>query len=96
MSTLTTTEPAISRIASLPDMISICRPKQWVKNVFVLAPLFFSELYGDVDRIVSGLIAFACFCLVSSSVYLLNDVVDIESDRCHPRKRNGCDRPSGR
>ncbi len=78
----------------IPAMLRAMRPHQWSKNVFVLAALGFA--YGDqsVD-VTSGaltqtLIAFAAFCLGSSAVYLLNDVVDVESDRAHPTK---CRRP---
>lgn len=75
------------------------RPHQWVKNLFVFAPLFFSE--GWVGREIheiatsgqpSGLTlrvtaTFALFCLLSSGVYLMNDVLDREADRAHPVKR---------
>ncbi len=78
----------------LLDIIRISRPQHWVKNVFVLSPLLFGGLptYLSVSR---AAMAFGCFCLLSSGIYCLNDVIDIEADRQHPRKR---DRPiaSGR
>jgi 4-hydroxybenzoate polyprenyltransferase len=69
------------------------RPYQWVKNVFVLAAVAFA--YGEVGRvapphhedIVHALEAFFAFCMGASSIYLVNDVLDIEQDRAHPTKR---------
>lgn len=64
------------------------RPHQWVKNVFVAAPLVFSQRVGDAEASLRTLAAFAIFCLLSSAVYLVNDLVDVEKDRAHPVKRN--------
>jgi 4-hydroxybenzoate polyprenyltransferase len=71
------------------------RPHQWVKNGFVLAPLVFAQELFDVPRALMALAGFALFCLASSSVYILNDLLDVEADRAHPIK---CHRPiaSGR
>jgi decaprenyl-phosphate phosphoribosyltransferase len=80
---------------SLRDIVTICRPRQWTKNVFVLAPVLFSESIGKPANLLSAGIAFVCFCLWSSSVYCLNDVLDAKADRQHPRKRNR-PIPSGR
>lgn len=63
------------------------RIKQWTKNSFVLAPLVFDGKLFEFVMLERVLVAFFCFCLASSSVYLLNDLVDIEKDRQHPRKR---------
>lgn len=63
------------------------RPLQWMKNVFVLAPLFFTGRLLDADLLSSTLVVFFAFCLVASSVYCLNDVRDVEADRLHPKKR---------
>lgn len=71
---------------SLVAIVRLMRPKQWIKNVFVLAPLVFS---GEVTQLVSILhstTAFILFCLASSATYVLNDYHDIESDRRHPVK----------
>jgi decaprenyl-phosphate phosphoribosyltransferase len=63
------------------------RPRQWVKNLLVYAvPLAAGELTHR-DVIVDTTVAFVCFCLVASATYLLNDVLDVESDRAHPRKK---------
>ena len=67
-------------------LIRAMRPHQWVKNLLVFVSLVFAV---DIDKAASApvsLMAFVIFCLLSSSVYLLNDVVDRESDRAHPRK----------
>lgn len=63
------------------------RPTQWAKNLFVLAPLVFGRLLGDRQAVGRALLAFAAFCLVSSAVYLINDIRDREEDRKHPLKR---------
>jgi 4-hydroxybenzoate polyprenyltransferase len=63
------------------------RPKHWVKNVFVFAPLVFAHQLGDSQSLLLACAAFAVFCLLSSSVYLVNDIADRESDRLHPVKR---------
>jgi 4-hydroxybenzoate polyprenyltransferase len=63
------------------------RPHQWVKNLFVLAPLLFSQNLFAPAVAVRALEAFALFCLISSSAYLLNDIRDREQDRLHPTKR---------
>lgn len=65
----------------------LMRPKQWVKNTFVFAPLFFTPLAVTADSVAGVLYVFAAFCLVSSGVYCFNDARDCESDRMHPSKR---------
>ncbi|HVZ74767.1 MAG TPA: decaprenyl-phosphate phosphoribosyltransferase [Polyangia bacterium] len=66
------------------------RPHQWVKNLFVAAPLVFARLVGDAHAAARTAAAFGIFCLLSSTVYLVNDLVDLEKDRAHPVK---CKRP---
>ncbi len=63
------------------------RPRQWTKNVVVLAALVLSLQLDEPARLVRAAAAFVIFCAVSSAVYLVNDLVDIESDRLHPEKR---------
>jgi 4-hydroxybenzoate polyprenyltransferase len=72
---------------NLRGLVKTMRMKQWIKNIFVLAPLIFDGKLFELDMLLRALIAVICFCLASSSVYLLNDLVDIEKDREHPRKR---------
>ena len=66
------------------------RPHQWVKNLFVAAPLVFARLLADRHAALRTAAAFGIFCLLSSAVYLINDLVDIDKDRAHPVK---CRRP---
>lgn len=63
------------------------RPKQWIKNGFVAAPLVFADDLFDGAQFLRALVAVVAFCLASSATYLLNDVLDREADRLHPRKR---------
>ncbi len=63
------------------------RPKQWVKNFFIFAPLVFSENLFETELVLRSLLAFAIFCLLSGCVYILNDIMDLEKDRLHPLKR---------
>ncbi len=63
------------------------RPKQWLKNIIVFAGLFFAEDIFVKSKIFDTSVAFLLFCLVSSSGYLINDVMDRARDRLHPKKR---------
>nr|WP_308937294.1 UbiA family prenyltransferase [Duganella vulcania] len=63
------------------------RPHQWVKNLLVMVPLMASHHYADFAACSQALLALVAFCLAASSVYLLNDLVDVVSDRRHPSKR---------
>lgn len=65
----------------------LIRPKQWVKNLFVFAPILFAGKLMDLPMLLVNILAFAAFCCVSSSVYVLNDIIDVESDRVHKKKR---------
>jgi 4-hydroxybenzoate polyprenyltransferase len=71
----------------IPHLIKLARPKQWVKNFFVFAPLLFSKHIFDPGYLINSLEAFFTFCLTSSAVYIINDILDVESDRAHPRKK---------
>jgi 4-hydroxybenzoate polyprenyltransferase len=64
------------------------RPRQWTKNVFVFAALIFDRQLTVMRSLERTAAAFAIFCLLSSSVYLINDVMDVEADRHHPIKKN--------
>jgi len=64
------------------------RPRQWSKNVFVFGGIVFARELFVPAALVKAVLAFVLFCMVSSAVYLINDMVDIERDRAHPTKRN--------
>ncbi|NOY93174.1 MAG: UbiA prenyltransferase family protein [Deltaproteobacteria bacterium] len=72
----------------IPGLLRTMRPHQWVKNLFVLAPLIFAKELGTLGPALRTAAAFGLFCLASSTVYILNDLADIEADRAHPVKRN--------
>jgi 4-hydroxybenzoate polyprenyltransferase len=68
--------------------IKLVRAPQWIKNFFVFVPLLFSQHIFNKAYFLPTLSAFLMFCLVSSIVYIFNDIVDIEADRVHPTKKN--------
>jgi len=69
-------------------LVRALRPRQWVKNLFVAAPIVFAQRLTDHDLLLREAIAVLAFCLLSGAVYLFNDVRDVEADRLHPTKRN--------
>lgn len=69
-------------------MLKAMRLHQWMKNLLVFVPLMAAHQYADAPRDVLALMAFVIFSLTASSVYLLNDLVDVQDDRHHARKRN--------
>ncbi|MFJ3259027.1 decaprenyl-phosphate phosphoribosyltransferase [Pseudomonas sp. NPDC086581] len=81
-------ESAITRVpgAQLRGLIKLMRPKQWVKNGFVLAPLIFSGEFLSSVALSHALLAVLLFCIASSATYVINDMHDIERDRLHPVK----------
>ncbi len=77
-----------SLIWRLGGVIKTIRPHQWVKNVFVLAPVVFAKEIFDPLLLSRAALAFAVFCLLAGAVYTLNDLLDVEADRLHPVKRH--------
>ena len=75
-----------STIGQLHGLIKLMRPRQWVKNGFVLAPLVFAGKFLNLDAVSHALLAVLLFCLASSATYIVNDIHDIEHDRLHPKK----------
>ena len=71
----------------LPAWLRAMRPKQWVKNVLVLAAPLAAGSLLEPQVLINSLWAFVAFSLVSASIYLINDVRDVEADRQHPKKR---------
>lgn len=74
--------------STFADWWRLLRPRQWVKNTFVIAPLLFSGLVTNTTAIAASLLAFVLFSLLASGIYCWNDVVDRVADRAHPTKRN--------
>jgi 4-hydroxybenzoate polyprenyltransferase len=70
------------------QIFKLIRPKQWMKNSFVLAPILFSRHLFDYPYLNNSILAFIIFCLVSSCIYIINDIFDVEADRNHPVKKN--------
>jgi len=72
----------------LKALFKTMRPRQWTKNVFIFAALVFDKQLLNVDSFLRTLAGFGLFCLISSSVYIFNDLADVEADRQHPEKKN--------
>lgn len=72
----------------LPGLWKLVRPRQWIKNSFVLAPLVFAGEFANRHAIGQALLAMVLFCVASSAVYIVNDIRDIERDRRHAKKRH--------
>ncbi|EHR48659.1 4-hydroxybenzoate polyprenyltransferase-like prenyltransferase [Saccharomonospora marina XMU15] len=75
-------------VGTVFGVLKTARPRQWVKNVLVLAAPFTAGQIANLDVLRDAAVAFVAFSLVASSVYLINDAVDVEADRAHPTKRN--------
>jgi 4-hydroxybenzoate polyprenyltransferase len=70
------------------QVLKLIRIPQWIKNFFVFVPLVFSLNLFRGDYVLTSLLGFAAFCLTSSMVYIINDIMDVEADRAHPKKQN--------
>jgi 4-hydroxybenzoate polyprenyltransferase/phosphoserine phosphatase len=81
------TEHLVTDVKSVKPYIKAVRPHQWLKNVLVFLPMLAAHQL-DAATFLLSLLAFVCFSLVASSVYVLNDLLDLASDRAHPRKKN--------
>jgi len=68
-------------------LLRTLRPRQWIKNVFVFGALVFDQRLTDWPLLGKTLFAFVLFCMISSTVYIVNDLADLEKDRQHPKKR---------
>lgn len=69
-------------------LLKSMRPRQWAKNLFIFAAILFDKKLSDPIAVLSTILGFILFCLLSSAVYLLNDIRDIDADRNHPQKKN--------
>lgn len=74
-------------IELMVNVIKLMRVHQWVKNMFIFAPLFFSGHLMDLDKVICCAFAFLSFGLNASSIYIINDYKDIEKDKLHPTKK---------
>ena len=72
----------------LRALLKTMRPRQWTKNVFVFAALVFDGKLFHLPDFLRTLAGFGLFCLISSAVYIFNDLLDVETDRQHPAKKN--------
>ncbi len=70
------------------EFISLLRIKQWIKNLFVFAPIVFSKRFLDLDFFLPTLIVFFLLSFISSGLYVINDIIDSKKDRLHPDKKN--------
>jgi decaprenyl-phosphate phosphoribosyltransferase len=68
--------------------LTTLRPQQWIKNIFVAAPLVFARDLTHPAYVIRSALAVLAFCLISGAVYTFNDVRDVEADRAHPTKKN--------
>lgn len=81
------TGEVVPRRSPLRAAIKTGRPKEWIKNVFVFAGLLFSGKFNHGHDIFEAFVTFVAFCLISSAGYFVNDLLDVELDRKHPKKR---------
>lgn len=75
-------------VAQLVGLLRTMRPKQWTKNGFVFVALIFDRKLDDGHYVLQTVAGFALLCAVTSAIYIVNDLVDIEADRLHPVKRS--------
>ena len=80
--------PPFNVISAARGLIKTMRPKQWIKNLFIFAALVFDGKLLNLPYLSATLAGFAAFCLISSAVYLINDIADVNADRQHPKKKN--------
>lgn len=76
----------MSSISKVSNYIRLLRIQDWVKNLFVFAPLLFSGMFLDIQSVQHSIFAFFVFCIASSATYILNDYNDIDNDKRHPIK----------
>ncbi len=80
-------QPVVPRRSPLRAAIKTGRPKEWIKNVFVFAGLLFSGKFNQSHEVLEAVLTFFAFCLISSAGYFVNDLIDVDLDRKHPKKR---------
>lgn len=70
----------------MKHLIALMRPAQWLKNVFIILPLFFSRNIMSTDGLINAAYTFVAFSFAASSIYCFNDIMDVEADKLHPKK----------
>jgi 4-hydroxybenzoate polyprenyltransferase len=75
-------------LTNIYGLLRTFRPRQWIKNGLVFMALLFDQKLTDWPLLFRTTLAFILFCMVSSTVYIINDLADIEKDRVHPKKKN--------
>jgi 4-hydroxybenzoate polyprenyltransferase len=80
-------EPVVPRRSPLRAAIKAGRPQEWVKNVFVFFALLFSGKFDQTHAVAEAVLTFVSFCFISSAGYYVNDLIDVDLDRQHPKKR---------
>jgi 4-hydroxybenzoate polyprenyltransferase len=80
-------DPAIRSLNLFRSILITIRPHQWIKNVFIFAPLLFARRLTDASAIGNSVLAFFVFCCLASGLYIFNDILDADEDRAHPKKR---------
>jgi 4-hydroxybenzoate polyprenyltransferase len=80
-------EPVMPRRSPLRAAIKTARPQEWIKNLFVFFALLFSGKFNQPHEVFEAILTFVAFCFISSAGYYVNDLVDVELDRKHPKKR---------
>jgi len=73
---------------AIKDYIKLVRPLQWIKNAFVFVGVIFGNLSGEGHYWSLAAVVFVAFCMVSSAVYVFNDLIDCEQDKVHPKKKH--------
>lgn len=72
----------------MPNLIRLLRPHDWIKNIFLFAPLFFTPALFHIPEIITVLFGAILFSLTASSIYILNDINDAQADKLHPQKKS--------
>ena len=75
-------------MSNIRALITLARPHQYIKNVFIFLPIFFAHKLFDPQALIQTCWAFVVFCLGASSVYVVNDILDVEVDRLHPKEES--------
>ena len=74
--------------SDMKEFLKMIRPHQYIKNMLVFFPLFFAKKIIDVTLLQSAAMAFIAFCFAASTIYIFNDIRDVEKDKVHPKKKH--------